>query len=226
MVCLVLAKFSVHSLTSIQMTDSRRNSASLLARQLRLRLVGEGSDITRSCTNITVSIHAIATFQALHDYLRPRVSNQGLPPNSRISGKLAAFAAAVGLPPGVLQRASNPTPGQSTGGSPAKDPSSNTPPEAAIEGSPMEAMRETTEPSVSELDKGPRRSRRLSSKSGARSTPSSPQPAKSEAKTPSTSSSHAQPKVEPMEQMDMDDSYVDAGVEPEVAHLATGSDAF
>ena len=38
-----------------------------------------------------VSIHAIATFQALHDYLRPRVA--GLLSSSRLSGMFAALAA-------------------------------------------------------------------------------------------------------------------------------------
>ena len=37
-----------------------------------------------------VSIHAIATFQALHDYLRPRVA--GLLSSSRLSGMFAALA--------------------------------------------------------------------------------------------------------------------------------------
>jgi E3 ubiquitin-protein ligase TRIP12 len=65
----------------------------LLARQLRLRLVaGDDSDIPRNLHNIVVSIHAIATFQALHDYLRPRVA--GLLGNgSRLSGMFAALAA-------------------------------------------------------------------------------------------------------------------------------------
>ena len=62
--------------------DSKRSSPSLLARQLRLRLVaGEDSDIPKNLHNIVVSIHAIATFQALHDYLRPRVA--GLMLNGR-----------------------------------------------------------------------------------------------------------------------------------------------
>ncbi|QRV73957.1 HECT-domain (ubiquitin-transferase) [Ceratobasidium sp. AG-Ba] len=87
---------------------SRRNSASMLARQLRLRIVAEeGTDAPRSCTNIVVSIHAIATFQALNDYLRPRVAGasagMGLG-GSRLSGVLAAFAAAAGLPAGALGR--------------------------------------------------------------------------------------------------------------------------
>ncbi|KAL4245224.1 UPL family protein [Abortiporus biennis] len=73
--------------------DSKRSSPSLLARQLRLRLVAaEDSDIPRNLSNIIVSIHAIATFQALHDYLRPRVAGL-LSGSSRLSGMLAALAA-------------------------------------------------------------------------------------------------------------------------------------
>jgi E3 ubiquitin-protein ligase TRIP12 len=71
--------------------DSKHSSPSLLARQLRLRLVaGDDSDIPRNLHNIVVSIHAIATFQVLHDYLRPRVA--GLLSNTRLSGMLAALA--------------------------------------------------------------------------------------------------------------------------------------
>ncbi|KAF9461243.1 hypothetical protein BDZ94DRAFT_1196596 [Collybia nuda] len=73
--------------------DSKRSSPSLLARQLRLRLVaGDDSDVPRNLHNIVVSIHAIATFQALHDYLRPRVAGL-LNSGSRLSGMLAALAA-------------------------------------------------------------------------------------------------------------------------------------
>lgn len=73
--------------------DSKRSSPSLLARQLRLRLVAsEDSEIPRNLQNIVVSIHAIATFQALHDYLRPRVSGL-MGGASRSSGMLAALAA-------------------------------------------------------------------------------------------------------------------------------------
>ncbi|RDX51248.1 hypothetical protein OH76DRAFT_1401563 [Lentinus brumalis] len=79
--------------------DSKRSSPSLLARQLRLRLVAaEDSDIPRNLSNIVVSIHAIATFQALHDYLRPRVSGL-LSTTSRLSGMLAALAASGLAPP-------------------------------------------------------------------------------------------------------------------------------
>lgn len=67
---------------------------------MRLRLVAsEGSDIPKNFNNIVVSIHAIATFQALHDYLRPRVSGLMFS-GSRLSGMLAALAgvASGGLP--------------------------------------------------------------------------------------------------------------------------------
>jgi E3 ubiquitin-protein ligase TRIP12 len=73
--------------------DNKRSSPSLLARQLRLRLVAsDESDIPPNLNNIVVSIHAIATFQALHDYLRPRVSGL-LTGGSRL---LAALAAGFG----------------------------------------------------------------------------------------------------------------------------------
>ena len=82
----------------ISAADSKRSSPSLLARQLRLRLVAaEDSDVPRNLNNIVVSIHAIATFQALHDYLWPRVSGL-LSSSSRLTGMLAALAAS-GLGP-------------------------------------------------------------------------------------------------------------------------------
>lgn len=65
----------------------------MLARQLRLRLVAsDDSDVPRNLQNMVVSIHAIATFQALHDYLRPRVAGL-LGSSLRLSGMFAALAA-------------------------------------------------------------------------------------------------------------------------------------
>ncbi|KZT67358.1 hypothetical protein DAEQUDRAFT_673424 [Daedalea quercina L-15889] len=90
--------------------DSKRSSPSLLARQLRLRLVAaEDSDVPKSLSNIVVSIHAIATFQALHDYLRPRVAGT-LPGGSRLSGMLAALAASALAPPSSSRSALPPPP--------------------------------------------------------------------------------------------------------------------
>jgi E3 ubiquitin-protein ligase TRIP12 len=71
-----------------------------------------------------VSIHAIATFQALHDYLRPRVAGL-LGGGSRLSGMLAALAAS-GFTPGSASR----TPGEEA---PPQPPVA--PPAAAAESS-------------------------------------------------------------------------------------------
>ncbi|KAG1831365.1 hypothetical protein EV424DRAFT_1525835 [Suillus variegatus] len=82
--------------------DSKRSSPSLLARQLRLRLVADNeSDIPRNLQNMVVSIHAIATFQALNDYLRPRIT--GLMSTGGLSGMLAALAASGFGPATSLQ---------------------------------------------------------------------------------------------------------------------------
>lgn len=81
---------------TVSSPESKRSSPSLLARQLRLRLVAgeDESDVPRNLHNIIVSIHAIATFQALHDYLHPRVAGL-LNSGSRLSGMLAALAASA-----------------------------------------------------------------------------------------------------------------------------------
>ncbi|KAI1004819.1 putative ubiquitin fusion degradation protein [Podosphaera aphanis] len=81
---------------------NKSSAASMLAKQIRLKLVAdEDSDIPRPYRNIMVSIHAIATFKALDDYLRPRISLSERPRGSRsrdgLSGALACLAAA-GMP--------------------------------------------------------------------------------------------------------------------------------
>ncbi|ESZ96736.1 HECT-domain-containing protein [Sclerotinia borealis F-4128] len=94
--------FEVVTVHSNSFEGNRSSAASMLAKQIRLKLVAdEDSDIPRSYRNIMVSIHAIATFKALDDYLRPRISlsDRPRPPRARdgLSGALAALAAA-GLP--------------------------------------------------------------------------------------------------------------------------------
>lgn len=81
--------------------NNSRSAASMLAKQLRLRLTAdEDSGIPRAYRNIMVSIHAIATFKALDDYLRPRISMSERPRGMRnregITSAMAAYAAAVG----------------------------------------------------------------------------------------------------------------------------------
>ena len=86
---------------------NRSSAASMLAKQIRLKLVADdNSEIPRAYRNIMVSIHAIATFKALDDYLRPRISLSERPRGSRnrdgISGALAALAAASGGGPSTF----------------------------------------------------------------------------------------------------------------------------
>ncbi|KAI5814137.1 putative ubiquitin-protein ligase Ufd4 [Pyronema omphalodes] len=84
-------------------SEANRSSASMLAKQLRLKLVaGEDDDMPKSFRNIMVSIHAIATFKSLDDYLKPRILIHQRPRASmrrdRVAGihnALAAFAAAA-----------------------------------------------------------------------------------------------------------------------------------
>ena len=80
--------------------SNRSSAASMLAKQLRLKLVAdEDSGIPRPYHNIMVSIHAIATFKALDDYLRPRISMSERPRGMRsregITNAMAAYAAAM-----------------------------------------------------------------------------------------------------------------------------------
>ncbi|KAK0202726.1 hypothetical protein DFS33DRAFT_1488831 [Desarmillaria ectypa] len=113
---------SLLSFRFIFILDSKRSSPSLLARQLRLRLVaGDESGVPRNLHNIVVSIHAIATFQALHDYLRPRVAGL-LGSGSRLSGMLAALAAS-GFTGGPSSRTEEAAPASSA----ADDASSSAP---------------------------------------------------------------------------------------------------
>ncbi|CAM1505703.1 Fc.00g113400.m01.CDS01 [Cosmosporella sp. VM-42] len=82
--------------------DGNRSSpASMLGKQIRLRLVAdEESEIPRPYRNIMVSIHAIATFKSLDDYLRPRITLTERPRGSRRDGLSRALAAMAntGLP--------------------------------------------------------------------------------------------------------------------------------
>ena len=101
---------------------NRSSAASMLAKQIRLKLVAdEDSDIPRPYRQILVSIHAITTFKSLDDYLRPRISLHERPRGSTrrdvVSRALAAMAGA-GIPfsaaearlAGRLQHPSLPSP--------------------------------------------------------------------------------------------------------------------
>lgn len=76
--------FEVMTVGHNSLENTRSNAAYMLGKQLRLKLVAdEDSDIPRSYRNIMVSIHAIATFKALDDFLHPRISLSDRPKASR-----------------------------------------------------------------------------------------------------------------------------------------------
>lgn len=85
-------------------SDSNRNMAtSMLSKQLRLRLVAEDEGaMPRPYKNLMISIHAIATFKALDDYLRPRINLSERPKGIRhregMPHSFTAFAAGAGVP--------------------------------------------------------------------------------------------------------------------------------
>lgn len=91
--------FEVITVSHNAFESNRGSAASMLAKQLRLKLAAdEDSGIPRHYRNIMVSIHAIATFKALEDYLRPRISLSERPRGTRrdgISAAMAAYAAAM-----------------------------------------------------------------------------------------------------------------------------------
>ncbi|MCO5589595.1 hypothetical protein L7F22_043563 [Adiantum nelumboides] len=91
--------------------EMKRSPTANVARQVRLKLIAEGSDaveIPRTCTNIVVSIHAITSFQSLHDHLRPKIaasqsmfgasgSSSAPGPSSGLSSMLESLASNAGI---------------------------------------------------------------------------------------------------------------------------------
>nr|XP_019045516.1 E3 ubiquitin-protein ligase TRIP12 [Kwoniella bestiolae CBS 10118]OCF24446.1 E3 ubiquitin-protein ligase TRIP12 [Kwoniella bestiolae CBS 10118] len=78
-------------------TDASRPSASSLSRTMRIRLQAEeGEDIPKQVSTLSVTIQAIASMQALNDYLRPRVADGNY--GSGLSRMFAAYAADSSVP--------------------------------------------------------------------------------------------------------------------------------
>ena len=95
--------FEVLTVHHNALDNNRSSPAAMLSKQLRLKLVADDdADMPRPFKNLMISIHAIATFKALDDYLRPRISLSERPRSARhregVSQALAAFAAAAGVP--------------------------------------------------------------------------------------------------------------------------------
>ena len=95
--------FEVRTVRYNAAENNRMHGNSILAKQIKLNLsTDDGSETPRPYRNVIISIHAIATFQNLDEYLRPRISLSERPRSARhregVSNALAAFAAAAGIP--------------------------------------------------------------------------------------------------------------------------------
>lgn len=76
--------FEVLTVSHNSLENTRSNANYMLSKQLRLKLVADDtSEIPRPYRNLMVSIHAIATFKALDDFLHPRISMSERPRPSR-----------------------------------------------------------------------------------------------------------------------------------------------
>lgn len=107
--------FEVITVHQNSFDSSRSSAASMLAKQIRLRLTADDdSGLPRTFRNIQVSIHAIATFKALDEYLRQKITLMEGPHRGHrsqmemLSALMAGRRAARGssrsplLPPGAL----------------------------------------------------------------------------------------------------------------------------
>jgi E3 ubiquitin-protein ligase TRIP12 len=76
--------FEVLTINHNSLENTRSNATYMLSKQLRLKLAADdASDIPRPYRSIMVSIHAIATFKALDDFLHPRITMAEKPRPSR-----------------------------------------------------------------------------------------------------------------------------------------------
>lgn len=78
--------FEVLTISHNSLQNTRSNATYMLSKQLRLKLVADeagDSQIPRPYHNIMVSIHAIAPFHALDDFLYPRIAMAEKPRSSR-----------------------------------------------------------------------------------------------------------------------------------------------
>ncbi|KAF2223762.1 ubiquitin-protein ligase Ufd4 [Elsinoe ampelina] len=149
--------------------ESNRHSAtSMLAKQLRLKLnASDDSGIPKPYRNIMVSIHAIATFRALDDYLRPRISLADQPDLRRIRRQLLGSSVPKAPEDSERPGAEDPATPSSTGNRPvktSKNPKtlgSNSTPDSSKTGAPSSLRRS---------------SRRLEPEAGEAQTPQGRQP--------------------------------------------------
>ena len=138
--------FEVITINQNAMEINRSSASSMLSKQMRLRLVPEEQADASKHRNrdVTISIHAIANFKALDDYLRPRLSLSDrsfadrTPKNSKHREEyLTNLAGALGA--GSSSSGQNPT------DKPASKPTDPTTPQAPA--NPISSARSTRQSS-------------------------------------------------------------------------------
>ena len=182
--------FEVVTVHHNALDNNRSSPAAMLSKQLRLKLMAadEDAEMPRPFKNLMISIHAIATFKALDDYLRPRISLSDRPRSARhregVSNALAAFAAAAGIPNPHHRLAERG--GTTTGASPAHPtPSDPATPARATRKGPKSKNAPAASESTPARDKSTS-ARRSSRKHqpGAPSPPDAPAPAPERVQSP------------------------------------------
>lgn len=97
----VLSSFLLYLIQS-PLADAKRSSLHLIGRTVRLKLVAEDTtDIPKACQSFVATIHAIAPFSALEDYLKPRIAGIILRPDQLTPGLLQALIGS-GVPSSAL----------------------------------------------------------------------------------------------------------------------------
>ncbi|KAG8830175.1 Ubiquitin fusion degradation protein 4 [Serendipita sp. 399] len=97
-----MESFDVVTTSPGSIDDAKRSSMNLISRTLRLKLVADNpEDVPKSCHSLMVSIHAIAPFSALEDYLRPRIAGL-LPLRPELTPGLLQALAGSGIPPSAI----------------------------------------------------------------------------------------------------------------------------
>ena len=175
--------FEVLTVHHNALDNNRSSPASMLSKQLRLKLVADDdAEMPRPYKNLMISIHAIATFKALDDYLRPRISLSERPRSARhregVSNALAAFAAAAGMPNPHHRLAERAT--AASGDAPSLSTPSDT---AATSRAARKAARSKKNPSTS--DSTPAKEKSTSTRrSSRRHQPAEPSPSDLSAPAP------------------------------------------
>ena len=94
--------YTLRDLALNTLADAKRSSLNLIGRTVRLKLVAEDTtDIPKACQSFVATIHAIAPFLALEDYLKPRIAGIILRPDQLTPGLLQALIGS-GVPSSAL----------------------------------------------------------------------------------------------------------------------------